>query len=192
MDPVILTASVVRQKSTEDGTPGKLTVTDVVLAKDIFSCDTLELAWLNNQNTISCIVADSYRASFGYSEHLGSKTSSIVTREDGTTFDLQHGIYRLEDKHGRSACLLHNANFAGEVDHGEYTELHGCTALGYGYGKIQRYDAAGQGKLQFGILHTVTALEDLIKATKGRPLFVTYSWADGCAPADLTDVHAQA
>lgn len=151
--------SVLRDKSTDDGTPGRLTI------ETGWGCDTLELPWADNERGRSCIVADTYSAKLDHSDHLGGPN---------------HQVYRLEDKHGRQNCLLHNATFAGEVKVGEETQLHGCTAVGHGYGKIPRTD--GVNVLQFGILNSVATLQELIKQTGGADLEITYSWAEGCAP----------
>lgn len=97
-------------------------------------------------------------------------------------------VYRLEDKHGRGDCLIHNANFAGDSEAGFETQLHGCTAPGNSYGQIARND--GQPGLQWAILQSVAALEELIKQTKGGKLELTYSWISGCEPDDLTDALA--
>lgn len=159
-----ITGTIVRGKSTNDGTPGRLTLDNG------FACDTLELPWHNNKTGVSCIIADVYSAVKWLSPHFGRI------------------VYRLEDKHGRRDCLLHPANFAGEVGIGEETQLHGCTAVGRGYGKIERTDGRG---LQMGILRSKVMLDALIAATGGRDLELTYSWADGCEPDDLTDSQEQ-
>ena len=157
--------NVVRGKSTPEGTPGKQT------SDAGFSCDTLELQWANNRRGISCILADTYTATIWYSPTLG------------------HEVLRLEDKHGRFDCLEHNGNFAGEA-HGEVTQVHGCTEVGRGYGQIKR---PGDGQVtQYGILHSVATLAELIQHVKDTigedgKISITYSWGAGCAPDDLTD-----
>jgi hypothetical protein len=170
---------VLRQQSTNDGTPGVLTL------ENLFTCDTLELPWENNERGRSCIITDTYRAALWRSPHLGSSNHKMVKRADGTEFDLYRMVYRFEDKHGRKDCLVHNANFAGEVTVGEETQLHGCTAPGRGYGDLWRTD--GVARKQFAILASVRTLEDLIIACAGEDLELTYRWAEGCEPADLSD-----
>lgn len=150
-------ANVVREKPTIDGTPGTLTL------ENGWSCDTLELPWHNNERGRSCTLADTYHAKLGHSPHLGGP---------------KHQVYRLEDKHGRADVLIHNANFAGEVDAGEETQLHGCTAVGRGYGEIMN----NKKVLQMGIYNSVKTLEELIQQTGGEDLEITYSWAEGCEP----------
>ena len=159
--------SVVRNKTSEEGTQGILT-TDAG-----FQCCTLELPWENNKSGVSCIITDDYDASIWFSPHLNRE------------------VLRLEDKHGRKDCLVHNGNFAGEGD-GDVTQVHGCTEVGAGYGLVQRAD----GKTQFGITASITTLTKLINHVHDNtirpdggydPVVVTYSWADGCEPEDLTD-----
>src|ERR1017187_4007645 len=154
--------NIIRQKSTPEGTPGKLTTDGG------FGCDTLELQWANNRTGVSCINSDMYDAAIWHSDNLG------------------HDVVRLEDKHGRKDCLLHNANFAGEGA-GEITQIHGCTAVGHGYSQIPKPDGSGH---QFGICGSVAppaALSDPIRRPGNPAITVRYAWADGCAPADLTD-----
>lgn len=171
----MISGDIIRQKSSTDGTPG------VMILADGWTCKTLELPWVNNERGRSCIVADTYRAKLWESPHLGSPSHRPITRKDGSDFDLWHKVYRLEDKHGRLDCLLHNANFAGEVQVGLETQLHGCTALGYGYGAINNH----AGLPQFAILKSVMALEALIEHTQGEELELQYHWDDGCAPEGL-------
>jgi hypothetical protein len=161
----MLKVEILRGKSTNDGTPGKLT------CENGFSCDALELPWHNNKTGLSCIVADTYVAKRWHSPHFN------------------RWVYRLEDKHGRKDCLLHPANFAGEVGIGEESQLHGCTAVGKGYGNIARDD---NGTLQLGILHSSATLDALFDSTHGDDLEITYRWADGCEPDDLTDAQENA
>ena len=151
---------IVRDKSTPEGTPGKL---DTGMG---FQCDTLELQWADNQRGISCIkpapgdAPETYKASIWHSPTLG------------------HDVVRLEDKYGRQDCLIHNGNFAGEGT-GEITQVHGCTEVGRGYGQITR--PADGAVTQFGILHSVVTLEALIAHIREQvgdaPFTVTYSWS---------------
>lgn len=149
---------VVRAKSKIDGTPGALTSTAG------FSCDTLELQWADNRKGVSCILPDAYVAWLWYSPTL------------------KRWVVRLEDKHGRGDCLLHNANFAG-LGEGEYTQIHGCTAIGRGYGKLKnRY-----GNMQDAILNSGVTLDALIahireNVSDGEKFEVNYTWGEGCAP----------
>lgn len=163
-------ATVVRGRSVAYGTPSTLTL------EGGWSCRCLELPWANNERGRSCIKADTYAAAIWESPHLGSPNRETVTRADGTAFDLHRKVYRLEDKHGRADCLIHNANFAGEVNDGQMTQLHGCIAPGAGYAEIERPDGGGK---QWGITASVKTLEELIRQTKGENLEILITWAEG-------------
>ena len=150
---------IVRQKSTIHGTPGTLTTSAG------FQCDTLELPWEDNKSGISCIMTDIYGATIWNSPTL------------------DRDVVRLEDKHGRKDCLLHNANWGGEGV-GDVTQIHGCTAIGSGYGDLQN----SKGNMQFAILNSGKTLDKLIAHIKefaeDSPFTVAYYWAEGCAPTE--------
>lgn len=152
---------VVRGPSEDTGTPGVLSVPEVS-----YTCDTLELPWLNNIGHESCVVADTYKCWLWFSPHL------------------QRMVLRLEDKNGRTDCLVHNANFAGNVKKGLYTQLLGCTAPGSGYGQLTKPDGSGT---QYGIKNSKVTLSALLEAIGNGPHTITFSWGTGSAPADLTD-----
>jgi hypothetical protein len=151
--------SIVRKKPNADGTgtPGTLTV-----AGSAFNCDTLELIWANNERGRSCIIADVYKGVVWLSPTLGRL------------------VIRLEDKHGRQACLIHNGNFAGDETHGQFTQIHGCTEVGRGYGQVPMPN----GGTQYGIRDSKNTLAALINdiGVEGTECEVTYTWADGCCP----------
>ena len=149
--------TLTRQRSTPDGTPGKL------ILESGFACDTLELPWADNARGRSCIIDDTYLAKLGSSATLGGP---------------KHQVYRLEDKHGRSDVLIHNANFAGEVSDGKVTQLHGCIAVGREYGMLRN----SKGAMQRGILNSVSTLEALIAHAQGAEIELSCTWAEGCKP----------
>lgn len=161
----MIKGTVIREASTPLGTPGRMTL------ENGFECDTLELPWHNNERGKSCIKADTYRGWAWYSP----------------TF--KRMVIRFEDKHGRKDVLIHNANFAAEerdVDGDgdqEVTQLHGCTAVGRGFGEIQ--DRAGD--MQWGIKNSSNTLLELLNSLdNGRGGFeeveITYKWAEGSEP----------
>jgi hypothetical protein len=161
---------IVRQVSVDTGTPGLLTTS----ADAPFTCSTLELEWQNNRTGVSCIIADTRMGKLWYSPTL------------------KRMVVRLDDAHGRKDVLLHNANFAGLGD-GECAQIHGCTAIGQGYGKLQN----PQGHMQFAVLNSGNTLDKLIahiqaNTADGASFPVTYAWDAGCEPADLTDLNGKA
>ncbi len=155
--------TITRGKSTPDGTPGRL-VTELG-----FSCDTLELPWLDNQRGISCIISGTYEGWIWQSPTMG------------------RAVIRLEDKHGRRDVLIHNGNFAGDqtIDEdrdGEpdkFTQIHGCTEVGMGYGIINRPDGKGS---QWGVLSSKPTLAKLVAHLGPGKHQFTYLWAEGCEP----------
>lgn len=154
---------VKRNKSTDDGTPGKLTVPEIN-----FSCDTLELPWRNNKRGESCIIPDTYSATPWFSPTL------------------KVNVLRLEDKHGRKDCLVHNGNFAGDEKKGKKTQVHGCTEVGRGYAQIALPD--NKEKKQFGICSSKPTLKELVEAVGEGPHTITYTWNEGCEPEDTKDL----
>lgn len=96
------TATLTRTASTLQGTSG-------ILQFGTGECRTLELPWKDNAKKISCVPTGSYLLAWSYSPHFGM-------------------CYHLLDVPGRSAVLIHPANFAGSVADGFTTQLEGCIA----------------------------------------------------------------
>lgn len=145
--------TITRTYTDDLGTRGKLT-TDTG-----FQFDTLELPWRDNAKGKSCIIADTYSAKVWFSPRFGIN------------------VIRLEDKHGRSDCLIHAGNFAGDTDKGYFTQIHGCTLVGNGYGQI----ATPDNKMQFGIKNSKTSLKNLTALVR-EPLTVEYVWLSEIDP----------
>jgi hypothetical protein len=151
--------SILRARSTAHGTPG------ILQSSAEFACSTLELPWNDNRRGVSCIVPDTYLAWLWYSPTL------------------KRTVVRLENKNGRFDCLLHNANWAG-LDEGDETQIHGCTAIGQGFGELQNH----LGHMQFAILNSGRTMDALVEHIKGYvpvggKFEVDYSWGKGCAPS---------
>lgn len=149
--------------STPTGTPGNLRTDSG------FACDTLELPWKDNRRGESCITPDTYMGWIWQSPSMG------------------RAVVRLEDKHGRKDCLIHNGNFAGDTladidGDGEagdlMTHVHGCTLVGMGYGLVRRKD----GEMQWGVLSSKDTLARLIDHLGPGHHSFTYIWQPGCAP----------
>lgn len=155
----------------DDGSKPTGTTGVLSILQSPFRCDTLELPWLNNKTGESCVVSDIYKCWPWFSPNL------------------KRLVLRLEDKHQRENCLVHNANFAGVDDPNtpehEITQIHGCTAVGKGYGQIQKPNST---ETQLGIKNSVKTLEALLEAIGEGPHTISYIWKAGCEPADLTDV----
>lgn len=97
------TCILFRFKQLDKETLGALIVLDSK-GKIIFSCKTLELAFLDNRRNISSVPAGCYTMEFEYSPK----------------FD--RNLWELKDVPNRSECKIHTANF--------YRQLNGCIALG--------------------------------------------------------------
>jgi len=101
------TAILQREKSTDGGTFGKLTLPDGT------SYNTLELAWRNNESGKSCIPPGTYKVETRNSPKFGP------------------GVYEVKNVPGRSAILIHSGNYAGNVDKGQKSNVQGCIMLGF-------------------------------------------------------------
>lgn len=163
---MIVRGTVVRGKSTQLGTPGELKLDNE------FDCETLELPWHDNERGRSCTLPDTYRGRVWWSPHLNRP------------------VIKFDDKNGRKDCEIHNGNFAGDA----FSQVHGCTEVGIGYGVIQRPDRVSQ----WGIKDSSNTLNKLIASLEiegeehlvGPSGFIsgyneveiTYQWAEGCEP----------
>lgn len=96
--------SIIRYNRNEKQTIGRLVYGD-------FECDTLELAWKKNQNSISCIPLGTYKVSRRYSAKYG-----------------WHFI--LHDVKDRNFILIHIGNY--------YTQTHGCILVGNGLKDVNK------------------------------------------------------
>ena len=146
----MIRGEVVRQAPTQHGTPGRMTL------ENGFSCDTLELPWRDNERGKSCTAPGVDRGRVWWSPTL------------------RRLVIRYEDRNGRRDCLVHNGNWAGDVDAGDITQVHGCTEVGNGYGDLQRPDK----RTQWGVLHSGATLAGLIESLR-----------DERVEAGLTDAH---
>jgi len=149
-----------RGPSTNVGTFGKATLVNAA-GVTLWSGDSLELPWRDNQTDISCVPPGTYGTQIVYFAKI------------------RLNVYELLNVPGRTQCLIHPANWAGDTNLGFHTDLEGCTGLGYGTGGIPRPD---NGVLQEAILRTVDAITDFMKAAAGDTLEVQYLWSDGCTP----------
>ncbi|MBF0095976.1 MAG: hypothetical protein HQM04_00180 [Magnetococcales bacterium] len=150
--------TITRFASTPAGTPGELLLRDK--QQILFACKTLELPWHNNQSGISCIRQDSYAAWIWFSRRF------------------KRNVLRLEDKHGRFNCLIHEGNFAGDVAMGFVSHVQGCTLVGNSFSPMDN----GSGTPQLAIRNSTTTLEQLIALLDLEKYVVHYQWAPGCAP----------
>lgn len=102
-----LTLYLQREESEDDGTYG------IMRLPDGTTFMTLELAWRDNKNSVSCIPPGSY------------KCERRPTSRHGNAYEVK-GVP------GRSGILIHKGNVAGNVDKGQKAHSSGCILLGMG------------------------------------------------------------
>lgn len=115
---------IVREKSKDAGTFGKLTVD----GKE-FTCHSLELPWKDNKNGVSCIPEGTYECVYTMSPRFKRK------------------LYRLEAVPGRAGILFHSGNYGGDKSKGLKSEIEGCILLGQGRGILAGQEAVTSSKL---------------------------------------------
>jgi len=133
------TAFITRRPSTDQGTHG-------VLSFGGQQCFTLELPWRDNRLQRSCIPPGKYRCAIVNSPRFGL-------------------VYGVANVPGRSHVLIHPANFAGDVDMGFTTQLHGCIAPCKRTG-LMRNNA---GRMQMAGLVSRPAFTDFMTWANGEP-----------------------
>lgn len=101
--------TITRSKSNKHETLGILTATN---AGANFSCQTLELPWLNNAPNISCIPVGVYAVKRTFSPKFLKYT------------------YEVQGVPKRSGIRIHSANY--------YTDIQGCVALGSGLSDLNK------------------------------------------------------
>lgn len=103
-----LTATLVRQQSTDQGTKGTITLRN---GNYEIEMKTLELPWKNNQSQYSCIPKGTYKCSIVNSPKFGR-------------------VYNVKDVPNRTAILIHRGNTAGDKNKGYKSDVLGCILLG--------------------------------------------------------------
>ena len=93
---------ILRQEHSDKQTLGYLYIVDN--EEILFSCNTLELPWKDNQSNISCVPIGEYKCVLEYSNRF------------------ERDLWELKDVPNRSECKFHSANY--------FKQLNGCIALG--------------------------------------------------------------
>jgi hypothetical protein len=132
-------ATLTRGASTDQGTFGVLKFGTSVIR-------TVELPWRNNARQRSCIPPGVYRCSIVNSPRFGR-------------------VYGVANVPGRTHVLIHSANFAGDVDLGWTSQLHGCIAPCQRVGAMRN----SGGKMQAAGLLSRPALNSLMAWAAGQP-----------------------
>ena len=116
--------TVIRVPSDEHQTLGILKVKD-----SDFMAKTLELAWKNNENNISCIPADTYICKYTRSKRISEKHLKEWLKKNPTKTEVdcpdeEKNVYTYEitGVPNRAGIRIHSANF--------FHDLLGCVSLG--------------------------------------------------------------
>lgn len=144
-------ATLVREQSSRDGTFGVLTLR-VSEAVPPLVLHTLELPWKNNERTVSCVVAGTYRCAFKPSAKFGGNR------------------YRLQNVPSRSGILFHAGNVAGDVTLGLRSDVEGCILLGLAVGAVGS---------QRAVIASREAVARFEQALAGLDFTLTISWKAG-------------
>ena len=131
------------------GTPGTLAL------KDGTQLHSLELPWLENRNSVSCITAG------------GRHPLRVRERGESKRFPYPH--VAVGDTPGRSAILLHGANWGGSKADGFKSELRGCIAPGL---------EAGHNGEQPYVSYSRAALELVVQAVRDGDDWLEIEWED--------------
>ena len=123
----MIEAYLYREKSTEQGTPGVLSVPEKA-----FACFSIELPWRDNLVSLSCIPVGEY----------------VCERYFSPSF--KQYLYRVCDVPGRSGIAIHSGNVAGNKEKGYKTHSLGCILLGKRLGVLWDQDAILVSRMTIG------------------------------------------
>jgi len=132
-------AILIRSPSTDEGTFGTLSFGGQVVR-------SLELPWRDNARQRSCIPRGTYRCAIVQSPKFGR-------------------VYEVKGVPGRTAVLIHPANFAGDIDLGYTTNLQGCIAPCEQVGQMRN----AAGRMQRAGLVSRPAVSRLMSWAGGQP-----------------------
>lgn len=121
---------IMRLPSSKFGTFGRL--------DDFFS---LELPWKDNLPKVSCIPEATYFCDVVRSPRMGN-------------------VYQIFGVPGRSHCLIHSGNYAGDVSLGLRSHVQGCVLLGCKVGTLDRQPA---------VLVSKTAVRRFMESMEYKP-----------------------
>ncbi|WP_051295002.1 DUF5675 family protein [Maridesulfovibrio bastinii] len=138
--------TILRRPYTDQGTLGVLTIP---LAG--FTCFSIELPWRENQNSISCIPADTYLLFRRWSAHWNGF------------------VYQFRNVPQRIAIQSHSGNVAGDKSLGYRSHSLGCVLLGSCICKLWGQLAVGNSR------HTYRRF---LNAMQGRDLLLEIREAD--------------
>lgn len=127
-----------RQPSTDEGTFGSLTVNGATFR-------TGELPDRQNREGFSSVPSGNYVVKMQPSAHF------------------KRDLYHLQDVPGRTAIMIHNGNFCGDVLQGYESEVKGCILLGIAVGNLRNEN----GLMQMAVTGSNAALAEFQRQMAG-------------------------
>jgi hypothetical protein len=124
---------------------------------ELWSGFSIELPWRDNVHEISCVPEGIYVAEVVFVQKFNMN------------------LYLLKNVPNRTSCLIHVANWAGDVSKGFRSDVEGCTGLGEGHGMLT---PPGHSVPQLAVTGSGPAIEAFMKAANGAPIEVEYKWKD--------------
>jgi hypothetical protein len=156
IDQTLPLINAFRNSTAVDGTPGRWI--NPVTGN---WWDSIELEWLNNQEGLSCIPEGEYLVQMQPHPLHGSL---------GALVGMPGMCYEIMNVPGRTAILVHIANWAGQENSGEKTDLLGCVGLGKGLAKMI---PPGYKVPQEEVVMSTVAIEQFYKEMGGKPFRVS-------------------
>lgn len=166
---------IIRDRSTDAGTPGKL------VGPFGFECRTIEPPWRDvdrdgkRDRGVSCVKAGTYRCR--------RTVSSTRKNKDGTP----ESSYELQEVPDASGVRMHRGNFAGDKSKGYLSDSEACVLLGRALMDVEipkERRVPGGAIRQLG----VTSSGDTIAAFEAHmelgQFDLTIEWAPGAAPEE--------
>lgn len=133
-----------RIMSDKNGTFGRMTLPSGL------TLYTAELPWKDNRKEISAIPEGEYL---------------IKDREATAKFSYPHyGVFELDgsEVRGRTACLIHSGNHAGDTELGLKSDTQGCILIGTRMSVINSQRGVAESKKALGILREEMGTDDFI------------------------------
>ncbi len=129
-----ISATLVRSKSTDEGTFGTITIKN---GSSEITLKTLELPWKENKTQVSCIPTGSYTCKITNSPKFGK-------------------VYNVQNVKDRSNILIHAGNVAGDTSKGYKSDVLGCILVGLNNGELDNQKGVLNSKQALATLDAFT------------------------------------
>lgn len=141
--------TIIRLVSGVQGAFGKIRVVNPRdFHHSLFEAVSLEKPWLYNLPCKSCIPAGIYTVYMEWS------------------YSWKKRLYTVQDVKNRTYIRMHPANFAGDEEKGNFSELLGCITLG---ARMNFFAPRGHTLKQWGVINSNFTLNRFVDALKGKP-----------------------